>query len=338
MKKIQIFIFIVAAFLAYGCYKAEDEFTTLKEIKIWVPDKDNLFADSLSQYKVILSLPGTKVQNNVPVTLTTDWGMWSNRSQSINLNASYNTDSSQFQLETYLIPGRTVQPFTITANSLGQEVRYVFMSIARFPNIKLRVAESNSLIADSASLHKVAIRLPSLKGQNNVLVSLTTEWGMWPNRSQSINLNAKYNTDSSQYELDTYLMAGRTVQPFTITANSFGQIARFSYNSIPRYPDLVHLVADSLTLSRKLGATTTVRAYFYSNKGFPSYGLRFNFSSNQNANIVPMQVDFAPNRQVRSRITLLTNSVISDTLIVTGNISGLSVQPNIKPAKIIFRE
>lgn len=203
--------------------------------------------------------------------------------------------------------------------------------------IELIVAKSDSIYADSLTQYKVIVHSPGLQAQSASQVTLTTNWGYWPNKTQTIVAASSFDSKNGYFVSETYLTSARTVQPFAVTVSVNGKQAEFALKSIARYPDIVQIVPDSFSLKRKQGNSTLVKVYFTSFIGYPSYGIRLSFTGSQPVTFLPVQSDFNLNRPVRTRVLLSSTAFTQDTLTVGGILLNTANQPKIRVAKIFLK-
>ncbi|GAB3840232.1 hypothetical protein [Hymenobacter jeollabukensis] len=203
--------------------------------------------------------------------------------------------------------------------------------------LKIITGGVGSIVADSATTLPVTIQAPGLRAKNVVSITLTTDWGVWPNRSQTITLNGHYEGTEDYFVAETYLLPGRTVQPFTLSAMANERRTEQVLTPVARLPDVIRLVPDSFILKRRVGNGTTVRAFPSATVGYPSYGFRFVFRANADVVFLPEQLDFSPNRALRTRLVLPNINQTQDTLAISGTLAGATGTPVIIPAKIALR-
>jgi hypothetical protein len=202
-------------------------------------------------------------------------------------------------------------------------------------DIILEMESPEGLYADSATIHKVDIKLPGLKFDKNMDVTLKTDWGTWSNDSSVITLSVPYEPNSGNYHLIEFLKPSRKVAPFNIlvSSNSNNLISYFNFNSIARYPNKVQILSDSLTLKRKPGNSTTAKAYFFSSIGYPSYGFRFSFIANDDVSISPLEHHYESPGYIMANL-LITNKTKQNTLVLSGKLLDLNEQPEFLPIEI----
>lgn len=209
--------------------------------------------------------------------------------------------------------------------------------ITSIDRVAINVADDANIYADSSTVHKVEVVLPGLKFGNAKKITITTDWGTWPNQQSTIVLTAPYDKQLDYYHASTTLLTGRTAKLFTISLlDDDKQVKSNTYQSLPRVPDRVQILADSSTIKLKAGSSSNLKVLFYSDIGFPSYGFKFSFTATSDVSFIPIEQKFDKGNHLGG-IVRLTHGSTAGPLIIGGEIKDLKTQPDTETVEILIQ-
>lgn len=196
------------------------------------------------------------------------------------------------------------------------------------------ILPTNDIVADGLSEYEFEIKLPGLKNGNPKTVSLTSTWGTWVNDSSSIDVAIEYNAVADAYTEMVKLKAARSFGPFTIQLNeNSSPLKTISLEAQPQYPSRVQIVSDSIEMQLSPGNTAQLKAFFFSENGFPSNGIRYKFETDADVNIFPDEV-LIQSSETMATLQITTETVL-DTISIYGSIPELGLtQPAIDTLRI----
>ena len=196
------------------------------------------------------------------------------------------------------------------------------------------LGSENEIIADGFSEYEFEIRLPGVRNGSPQTVSLNTTWGQWVNDSSAINVAVQYNAISDAYVETVRLNAERSSGPFVIQLNeNTSPLRTTNLEAQPNFPLRFQIVSDSVEIQLSPGNSTQLRALFFSENGFPSDAIRYQFETDANVNIFPDEVLIQSSEA--SATLQITTETVSDTINIYGSIPELgSMQPTIDTLRI----
>lgn len=199
--------------------------------------------------------------------------------------------------------------------------------------INLLEAEDD-ILADGFSTYHFVIKLPGIKYGESKETSVKSSWGTWNNDSSSATFFIEYNSLENIYIDTIQLKAGRIPGPFAIEISEGAKhIRTIDLSATPQYPSIVQILSDSIKLQLSPGNNTKVKALFFNESGFPSYGTKFRFKTEASVNIYPRDLILGSTETTATvQISIDTKP---DTIKIYGEVPSLgTAQPLIDTLKI----
>tara|TARA_R110002049_G_scaffold306991_1_gene506325 strand:+ start:1842 stop:2555 length:714 start_codon:yes stop_codon:yes gene_type:complete len=180
----------------------------------------------------------------------------------------------------------------------------------------------DSVVANGFSNYSFIAEVPGVKYGDSKELKFKSTWGKWIGGSNTSIIPIKYNKTTDSY-IDTILLkAGRTAGPFNIeVTEGIKHLGTLDFEALPQYPSFVQILADSLKLKVTPGNSTKLKALFSNKKGFPSYNIKFRFSTEAPVSIFPRDV-FIDSAETIATLQISTETII-DTIKVYGEFPDL---------------
>ena len=181
----------------------------------------------------------------------------------------------------------------------------------------------DSIVADGVSIYKINVRIPGIRFGDLRKLTFKTNWGSWENGSSSITRSLGYDESVDAYADTLFLKASRIAKELTISvSDTTSFLGELNLKAFPNYPSSVQIISDSTSLKLIPSNSTKLRALFFSEKGFPSDGLRFRFKTDSTVVVFPKDVRI-DSSEALATLQLSTNSKL-DTISVYGLINNMN--------------